>query len=176
MRRRQSCPSISADISASSSGKPTATVAAVTTSCDSAANAKAPRHEMIIAHVVFRLYTRSTTTKRTEKQVQCNCGICGWSGTKHQICICIQKKFWTTGNLNLYCIKNLTKKQKNDKKKKTSQKNSKKTSKNFKNQKNSKNKEYCSHLLFSSVLSLSLSLFSVFFRCLSLSLSVLVSV
>ena len=39
----KSCPSISADISASSSGTPSATAVAVTASCDSTANDKAPR-------------------------------------------------------------------------------------------------------------------------------------
>ena len=39
----ESCPFISADVSTPSSGTPVATVAAVTTSCDSAANVKAPR-------------------------------------------------------------------------------------------------------------------------------------
>ena len=46
----KSCPSISVDISASSSGTPSATAVAVTASCDSTANDKAPR--------TFREHTR----------------------------------------------------------------------------------------------------------------------
>ena len=51
----KSCTSISADVSTPISGTPIATVADVTTSCDSAANAKAPHVREHTRHVVLNL-------------------------------------------------------------------------------------------------------------------------